>query len=111
MCVEAKIDAGCPPRSLFTLSLRLGLSLNLELNQLARLAGQQSLEICLYLLPQHWDYKIHTTGNYTQVLALVQQALYQLRYPPSSQYFMNSISAPPKIPAFQWSIPVDTQEE
>lgn len=49
-CIEMKeVDTGCLPVSPPTLGVRQGLSLNLEFNSLARLAGQWAPRICLSL--------------------------------------------------------------
>lgn len=70
----------------FTLSwpqiLRSHLSLNLEITNLARLAGQKDLGILLFSLPLRWSigYFVWLVGIQTQDLILAYQMLCHLRH-------------------------------
>lgn len=58
-----KLKSQCFPPSLIPSSsyfLRQGLSVDLKLTDLAKLAGQQASEILFSLLPQPWDYRQST---------------------------------------------------
>lgn len=74
-----------------TLFFKAGFLPGLELIKQSRLVGQRAPRICLYPPSQHWDYKLQAPNStfsldledWTRVLTLAQQALYQLNYLPS----------------------------